>query len=215
MDKTNLDRIRISSIEPDLVSDEMIRLTKNEKRLCRHLHIPLQHGSDTILKKMNRRYTIQEYKNLIEKIASKIPKICLGTDIMTGFPGEGEQEFEEMYKNLQEMPVAHYHVFRYSPRPGTRAYDFSDQVHSKTAKERAKRLRKLGKSKKEKFVSHYNGQKVEVLAEQIDENNILTGYTDNFIRVKFEGKQEDVNTIKTIVIKERNGEQLAGEKTGE
>ncbi len=213
--KTNLDRIRISSIEPDLVSDELIQLMKNEKRLCRHLHIPLQHGSDKILKKMNRRYIVEEYRNLVDKIADSIPEICLGTDIMTGFPGEGDREFEEMYKNLKAMPVVHYHVFRYSPREGTRAYDFPDQVHSRTAKQRAKLLRKLGASKKESFVAEYEGQNVEVLAEQFNKNNILTGYTENFIRVKFKGKQEDVNRIKTIAIKERNGEQLAGEKTGE
>lgn len=211
LETTDLRRIRISSIEPDLVSEALIDLIGDEKRLCRHLHIPLQHGANKILKRMNRRYTVEDYSELVRKVKARMPDICLGTDIMTGFPGETVQDYREMYNNLKKLPVWHYHVFRYSAKKGTRAYELSDKVNSKKIKERAQKLRQLGHKKKVQVLENYPGKKVEVLGEQLDNKNYVTGYTDNFIRVKFKGKEQDVNNIRAVSVKSVNNETLLGE----
>ena len=212
--ETELERIRISSIEPDLIDDRLIELIENEQRLCRHLHIPLQHGSNTILKKMNRRYSFEDYARLVEKIENTIPGICLGSDIMTGFPGESEKAFQEMVNNLNELPISHYHVFRYSPKEGTRAEEFLERVPSGEVKRRAKIIRNLGHKKKQDFIKQFKGKIVNVLTEKINKNNILSGYTDNFIRVNFQGDKKKVNEILPVRITEMKNESLKGELVG-
>jgi threonylcarbamoyladenosine tRNA methylthiotransferase MtaB len=212
--ETELERIRISSIEPDLIDDRLIELIENEQRLCRHLHIPLQHGSNTILKKMNRRYSFEDYARLVKKIANKIPGICLGSDIMTGFPGESEKAFQEMVNNLNELPISHYHVFRYSPKEGTRAEEFSERVPSREVKSRAKIIRNLGHNKKQDFIKQFKGKIVNVLTEKINKNNIMSGYTDNFIRVNFQGDKKRLNEILPVRITQMKNETLKGELVG-
>lgn len=215
LEETKLERIRISSIEPDLVSDQLIELMQQEKRVCRHLHIPLQHGSNRILEKMNRQYSIEDYSTLVNRLEKEIPGVCIGMDVMTGFPGETEKDFQTMLDNLKNFPVSHFHVFRYSPKKGTRAYKMKNKVPAGIVKQRAKQVRELGQHKKHLFVSNYKDKIVEVLAEQKNKEGLLAGYTDNFIRVKFEGSAASINEIVKVKIRSVDGMILLGEEIGQ
>lgn len=176
----NLDdgRIRLSSIESDTITDELLDLFK-EKRLCRHLHIPLQSGDNRILKLMRRKYTADSYRNLINKILEKISGINIGTDIIVGFPYEDETAFTNSLKLIEKLPFGYLHVFPYSPRPGTEANKLPDTVKASDKKERVRILREVSLKKKHKFRQKFIGKSLETLVE---ENNI--GITDNYIRVR-------------------------------
>jgi threonylcarbamoyladenosine tRNA methylthiotransferase MtaB len=180
-------RIRLSSIEPNEITPEIISFLGHS--LCRHLHVPLQSGDDTILKAMKRRYTSGFYLEMLENIAQKVPGIALGADIMVGFPGEGEKEFQNTMDMVEGSPLTHFHVFSYSPRPGTPAADMKPQIPEKVKKERSEALRSLGRNKNFDFRKKCQGSEQRVVIEDKKDvdSGLLTGLTDNYIRVLVSG----------------------------
>src|SRR5262249_18127441 len=157
-------RVRLSSIEPNKLDPDIISMLGEEPRLCRHLHLPLQSGSDTVLRAMRRPYGKADYLALLERIAARGP-VAVGADVIVGFPSEGEPEFEETIAFLRALPLASLHVFRYSPRPGTIAARELSPTSAPMIRERARRVRQLGEEKREAFLRSLVGCRVSVLAE--------------------------------------------------
>ncbi len=186
-----LERIRISSIEPTTISNDLIEWMKTSTKLCSFLHLPLQSGSDKTLRHMDRRYSRQDYIDFAREAKEKIPKLGLGTDVMVGFPGEDETAFEETVSLVQSLPFSYLHVFPYSRRKGTRVTR-SDlpPVNPATIKQRTKVLCALSDTMRETFYRRYIGQKVSVLFETQNEAGLFTGLTDNYIRVGVKTNQD-------------------------
>lgn len=183
-------RIRLSSIEPQELTPGLISMLGNG--LCRHLHIPLQSGDDSILRAMNRRYTAGFYMDLINRIAKEVPDIGLGADVMVGFPGEGDKEFENTLRLIESLPVTYLHVFSFSPRPGTSALDMKGQVPESVKKERSAVLRQLGIKKNLDFRTRLIGKPLDavVINKMDDQSGWFLGITDNYVRVVIEGCNE-------------------------
>ncbi len=176
-------RIRLSSIEPTEITAELISYLG--PALCRHLHIPLQSGDDTILTAMKRNYTSGFYRVVLEDISQRVPGVALGADVMVGFPGEGEKEFQNTLELVEQSPLTHLHVFSYSPRPGTRAAELMQQVPDQVKKERSETLRELGNKKNFDFRKKCQGSELKVVVEDKKDvhSGLLTGLTDNYMRV--------------------------------
>lgn len=183
----DLARLRLSSVEPNDITPELIDIAAKSKVFCRHLHIPLQSGDDTVLKNMRRRYTTQQFAQLIKDIREKIPDIAITTDVIVGFPGETDQMFENTYQFCQDIAFAGMHVFKYSPRKGTAAADFPNQVPAPKKEERSKRLVALAKKMAQNYGQKFVGQNVEVLVEQpvAGKVSFWEGLTDTYLRVEF------------------------------
>lgn len=183
-------RLRLSSIEPKEVSEGIIDLLG--QGLCRHLHIPLQSGDDAILASMKRDYTSGFYRELLEQIVQRVPAIALGADTIVGYPGEGDEEFQNTIDLVEKSPLTHLHVFSYSRRPGTPAADMGAQVPEHIKKERSEMLRTLGRKKNYYFRKKCQGSMLNVVVEdKIDANTgLYTGLTDNYIRVNISGAKE-------------------------
>lgn len=190
-------RIRLSSLEPHLLSPELIDLMAESPWICPHFHLPLQSGDEEILKKMKRKYTPHQYKELVRKIRGKIPSIAITSDVMVGFPGERESHFNNTYQFLQDLGFSRLHIFRFSPRTGTKAYSMQPKVDEKTKKRRSKLLRDLAKNLSRDFISQFLGKTLRVLVEDKRDpaTGLLTGYTDNYIRVLLEGEEELRNKL--------------------
>ncbi len=192
-------RIRLGSIEPLLITEEFIeRLSKLEK-ICEHFHLSLQSGNDDTLKRMNRRYTTAQFKEITKKLRKAFPNVNLTTDIIVGFPGETEEEFNKTYKFLQEIKFYKMHIFQYSPRKGTRAANMPNQVPSNVKEKRSKILIDLSDNNEEFYNKQYIGKKVEVLWEE-EKNGISKGHTSNYILVESNEKRIE-NTLETVEIK--------------
>ena len=176
-------RIRLGSTEPQFTMKGLIETMASSDKICRFLHIPLQHGSNEILKSMGRNYARDEFKNFLFEAISRIPDICVGSDIIVGFPGESNNHFFECKEFIEQLPLAYLHVFKYSKRPGTPAALYKNQVHSKTAFERHKTLTETANKLSDLFMQKQLGKTVKVLYEEI-KNNDITGLTDNFIKVR-------------------------------
>jgi threonylcarbamoyladenosine tRNA methylthiotransferase MtaB len=195
-------RIRLSSIEPGEVSEELISALGHG--LCRHLHIPLQSGDDGILASMKRRYTAGFYLGLLETIAKQVPGAALGADVMVGFPGEGEWEFQNTLSLVERSPLTHLHVFSYSRRPGTPAAEMESPVPEQVKKQRSEALRRLGKQKNLVFRQRNVGSEFSVVVEdKVDAaTGLYTGLTDNYIRVQCSGaNKEDLGKEIKVMIK--------------
>jgi threonylcarbamoyladenosine tRNA methylthiotransferase MtaB len=196
-------RIRLSSIEPNEITDKMIGFLG--RGLCRHLHIPLQSGDDLILQAMNRHYTAGFYRDLIDRIAQEVPGIALGADIMVGFPGEGEKEFRNTVNLVEESSLTHLHVFSYSPRPGTPAAEMKNQVPESVKKARSEELRQIGIKKNLEFRKKQVGTELKIVIEEkrVQGTDTLTGFTDNYIRAAVMGaNKEHVGKELTIKIED-------------
>ena len=208
---TNIPRIRISSIEPNLITDEIIDFISSNPKFMPHLHVPLQSGSDRILKKMKRRYTVKSYSDKILKINDRIKDCTIGVDVMVGFPGESEEDFNETYNFLHDLPVSYFHVFPFSERENTVAANMISQVPLDVRYARAKILRKLSKIKFQNIQERSLGEIRPVLFEMSDEEYI-SGLTDNYIRVKVpQNSMVNENSIHNINLVQMKGEQLIGE----
>jgi threonylcarbamoyladenosine tRNA methylthiotransferase MtaB len=181
--KTRIQRIRLSSLEIREIDDRLLELLQ-DGRICRHLHIPLQSGDDKILFEMNRSYNTLEYQRSVERVLLKVPEVSIGTDIITGFPGEGEKEFRNTYDFLQSIQFSYFHVFPYSSRRGTRASQLPGIVDSIAKKERASMLRALGKRKKTEYMLSQLGKALDLLVEEMDDEGTCHGTTGNYLRVK-------------------------------
>lgn len=184
-------RIRLSSIEPREITDELISFIGNG--LCRHLHIPLQSGDDAILSCMNRTYTSGFYSDLLEKISKRVPGIALGADVMVGFPGEGDSEFQNTLSLVEQSPLTHLHVFSYSPRPGTPAANMKTQVSEQVKRKRSELLRNIGKIKNYKFrKKNLECEQTVIVESKVDATTGLhTGLSDNYIRSHIIGSKKD------------------------
>ena len=190
-----IERFRISSIEPNLLSDEIIEFVAKSKKFVPHFHIPLQSGSDRILQAMRRRYRTDLYRDRILHIKSFMPDACIGVDVITGFPGETEEEFMVTYDFLKELPVSYLHAFTYSERANTTAVRLTDVVPKEERYERTKRLRVLSHKKKKAFYQEQLGTSREVLVEAEEENGMMNGFTENYVKVKLPFDESLINTI--------------------
>lgn len=181
---SELKRLRISSLEASLIDDEFISILKTYPQVARHLHIPLQSGSKTVLERMNRKYTKDEFLSSIKKIKEAIPTIALACDVIVGFPGESEEEFIETYNFIKECGFNYLHVFPYSPRPNTVASRMKNQVPGNIKKERVARLIKLGDELKEEYENQFVGQEVDVIIETYNpKTKLYKGYSSNYLEV--------------------------------
>ncbi|QSE96784.1 tRNA (N(6)-L-threonylcarbamoyladenosine(37)-C(2))-methylthiotransferase MtaB [Fulvivirga lutea] len=200
LDKVDgLERIRISSIEPNLLTDEIIEFVAQSNKFVPHFHIPLQSGSDNLLKKMKRRYLTELYTSRITKIKELMPDCCIGVDVIVGFPGESDEEFQLTYKYLNELDISYLHVFSYSERANTSATEMAGIVPMKKRNERSKMLRNLSDKKRRFFYESQLGKQREVLFEEDIENGQIHGYTDNYIRIS--AKYDPILINETKVIK--------------
>jgi threonylcarbamoyladenosine tRNA methylthiotransferase MtaB len=201
--ETEILRLRLSSIEPWDITPALIDLI-TEDRVARHLHLPLQSGSASTLRRMSRAITPKRYQRLIETIRSQIPDIAITTDILTGFPGESEEEFQEGLEFIQKMEFAGGHVFTFSARRGTPAADFPDQVPHPIRKERSAAIRQILQVSGEKYRNIYLEQELSVLWEQFLEKDAeggrLIGLTDNYLRVESDGPGDLWNQFSTVRI---------------
>jgi threonylcarbamoyladenosine tRNA methylthiotransferase MtaB len=193
-------RIRISSIEPNLLSDGIIDLIAEEDKLCNHLHIPLQSGSSEILNSMQRRYTIKDYENVIMRAREKVNELGIGVDVIVGFPGETENHFIETHNFLRDIPISYLHVFTYSERPDTMAIDLPNLVEIKERKRRNKILRILSEKKKRIFYENMVGKKSTVLFEDAAIDGIMKGFTSNYIRIVNDYDKSVINNFEDIEI---------------
>ncbi len=176
-------RIRISSIEPNLLSNEIIEFIAGSKRFAPHFHIPLQSGSPEILRLMRRRYKREVYQSRVKKIKELMPHACIGVDVIVGFPGETENHFQETYDFLHDLPVSYLHVFSYSARANTIASEMNHQVQNAVKNQRSKILRNLSEKKRHYFASQFLGQEREILVENKFDKGKVMGHTDNYLKV--------------------------------
>jgi threonylcarbamoyladenosine tRNA methylthiotransferase MtaB len=193
-------RIRISSIEPNLLTDRIINLIAEEDKLCNHLHIPLQSGSPEILNLMQRRYTLKDYENIVMRAHKKINDLCIGVDVIVGFPGETENQFIETRNFLRDLPVSYFHVFTYSERPNTKAIQLTNTVEMKERKRRSRILRILSEKKKRNFYENMVGKKSTVLFEDEESNGTMKGFTSNYIRIINEYDESVINKLEDIEV---------------
>lgn len=197
-----VERFRISSIEPNLLTNEIIEFVAKSGKFMPHFHIPLQSGSDKILKLMRRKYLRQLYKERVEKIKLLMPHACIGVDVIVGFPGETHEQFLETYNFINELDVSYLHVFTYSERANTRALNITPVVPVSERKERNKMLRILSEKKKRKFYAEHINTERKVLFEAENDNGVRYGFTDNYIKVGIPYEEEMWNTIQTISLRE-------------
>ena len=211
-EKSPLPRVRISSIEPNEVNDQMLDLFAGAKHLCPHFHLPLQSGDDTILKKMNRSYEGSFFSALVDKIKGMIPQAAIGVDVISGFPGEDDQAFRNTMALLEKMPVSYFHVFPYSTRPGTAAAGFPDQVSPELVHKRAALLRKLGQEKRLAFYRQFLSKRVEILVETTrdPETGMLKGISRNYIQALFNGPDDVQNRCIPLWISKIQGRHVIG-----
>ena len=193
-----IERIRISSIEPNLLKDETIELVAESQNFVPHFHIPLQSGSDDILKKMKRRYLTALYTNRVKKIREMLPDACIGVDVIVGFPGETEEKFLETYKFLSELPISYLHVFTYSERDNTEAVEMEGVVPISERKKRNKMLRILSEKKKMAFYQSQIGKTLPVLWEHEEKNGMMFGFTDNYVRVQKPYDPASINRVEIV-----------------
>ena len=185
--ETSLTRLRLGSVEPTEIPDELIDLVVSSSILCPHFHIPLQAGDDAVLQRMARHYDREFFRNRVERIRHAVPAAAIGVDVITGFPGETEEEFANTLGLLSELPVTHLHVFPFSKRPGTPAATMPNQVPGDISKARAARLRVLGEQKLQAFAATFVGQSLEVVVETGSTDSRLKGVSRNYLDVLFEG----------------------------
>jgi threonylcarbamoyladenosine tRNA methylthiotransferase MtaB len=194
----NIERIRISSIEPNLLRNEIIDFVSKSDRFVPHFHIPLQSGSDTILKKMKRRYLTKLYQERIAKVREVMPNACIGVDVIVGFPGETDELFLETYNFLNSLPISYLHVFTYSERDNTEAIEFEGVVPLHIRKERNKMLRILSEKKRLAFYQSQLGSTHKVLWESDQKNGKIHGFTENYVKVETDFNEELINQTEWV-----------------
>lgn len=197
-----LKRIRISSIEPNLLSDKVIDFVANSRAFVPHFHIPLQSGSDKILRKMKRRYLSGLYRDRVAQIKSLMPNACIGGDVIVGFPGETDEAFLETYNFIAGLDISYLHVFSYSERPNTEAITIGDVVPLAVRNKRSKMLRGLSAKKRRSFYEAQLGEKVNVLFENENKKGYITGFSENYIKVRAPWDPHLANRIENLLLQE-------------
>lgn len=205
----NLLRIRMGSIESVELSDDLINLIKDEPRVCRHLHLPIQSGSDAVLRRMNRHYRLPEYKKLISELREKIPGLALTTDLIVGFPGETEENFMETLETLRELRFSAIHVFPYSQRTGTPAAVFPNQVPGDIKKDRVHRVQELEKEVSKEYRKTFLQKTVHVLIEE-EKNGYFEGLSDEYIRVSITDKNVEKGRLYSVYVENLTEDGLIG-----
>ncbi|WP_299103847.1 tRNA (N(6)-L-threonylcarbamoyladenosine(37)-C(2))-methylthiotransferase MtaB [uncultured Tenacibaculum sp.] len=193
-------RLRISSIEPNLLKDETIDFVANSDTFVPHFHIPLQSGSDTLLKRMKRRYLRKVYTDRVAKIKEVMPHACIGVDVIVGFPGETDELFLETYNYLADLNISYLHVFTYSERPNTEAVDMDGVVPKNVRAKRSKMLRGLSVKKRRAFYESQLGNTLTVLFESENKEGYIHGFTENYVKVKTPWNPELVNTLHRVTL---------------
>lgn len=211
--KTDIKRIRLSSLEVREIDNRLMDLLSDE-RICRHLHIPLQSGDEKILRLMNRSYNLREFVKGIEAIYEAFPEIAIGTDIIAGFPGEGEEEFSNTYKLIESIPFAYVHVFPFSDRPGTGAEKMRPQTAPEVKKERCARLRALGHKKKGVYMLQQIGKSLDLLIEDKSEDDCCTGITGNYLKLSVAHPDARVKDVVFVKVAGVSDDTLTGSLIG-
>lgn len=196
--ETSVHRLRISSIEPNLLRNELIEFTSKSQRFVPHFHIPLQSGSDEILKKMKRRYLTQLYVDRVNKIREVMPHACIGVDVIVGFPGETQEEFLKTYNFLNELDISYLHVFTYSERDDTEAIEFDGVVPMHERKKRNKMLRILSEKKRMAFYKSQLGSTRKVVWESENKNGMIQGFTENYVKVQTAFDENLINQLMEV-----------------
>ena len=206
-----LERLRLSSVEPNTITDRLLDVFESSPKFMPHFHVPLQSGDDSILQEMRRKYDVQTYRNVIQKILRRFPDAGIGADVITGFPGETEEQFQNTYDLLKELPITHFHVFPYSQRKRTLAARMENHIQHHVKKKRAKSLIKLGEEKLCDFAEDQVDRVVPVLFERRDKDGFYQGYTPNYVRVKVSSEKELKNQIHSVHVKGSKGQTAYGE----
>lgn len=191
-------RLRIGSVEPNEVSDDLIAFLAASTTVCPHLHLPLQSGDDRVLARMNRRYTAAFFRDLVTRLVAALPDICIGCDVIVGFPGETDEEFAATRALVEALPIAYLHVFPYSRRPGTPAADMADQVDGAVIRNRAAALRAVADRKKRDYYGRFVGRELAVLVQESTAEGELAGLTRNYIPISFAGERALINREVTV-----------------
>ena len=193
-------RLRIGSVEPNELSDELLAVMAQSKTICPHLHLPLQSGSDSVLRRMGRNYTAAFFRGLLSKISATLPDTFIGADVIAGFPGESDEEFTETLLLVKELPFSDLHIFPFSRRPGTKAADLPHQVTANLIKARAEMLRKLALEKKEVFLKQFVGSELRVLVQGYNaKSGLCRGLSRNYITTSFTGDSQMINREFSVV----------------
>jgi threonylcarbamoyladenosine tRNA methylthiotransferase MtaB len=213
---TRIDRLRLSSLQPSEISPGFLALWHDE-RLCRHFHLALQSGSDTVLHRMKRSYSLDQYQRTVKLIKDMIPDAAITTDIMVGFPGESDEEFEQSYSLCQQAGFANIHVFPYSPRPETAAATMPQQIKDKVKQERNRRMLELARSSRRKFCEQFLGQTMPLLWEKETSpgSEIYSGLTGNYIRVLAHSEKTLDNEITSVKLVGFHNPEMRGELVNE
>ena len=208
-----IERIRLSSVEPTLINEEFMKSIARVGKVCDHFHLSLQSGSNSVLKRMNRKYTSEIYKEKVELIRKYMPDAGITTDIIVGFPGETDEEFKETCDFVNEIKFSRIHVFKYSPRKGTPAAKYPDQIDGNVKNERSDKLIELGNKLAFEFMNRFKDRNLDVLFEEANKNNIdlHEGYTTNYIRVAANSNISIIGEIKSTRIVDIQNDLLIGE----
>ncbi len=204
-----LKRVRLGSLEPNLITEEFVNRLENVDKICDHFHLSLQSGCNETLKRMNRKYTVEEFEYGVNLLRNKFNNVALTTDIIVGFPGETEEEFNTTYKFLEKIKFSKMHVFKYSMRKGTVAARMKEQISPEIKEVRSNKLIELSNKNEIEFLEKYIGKKLQILFESTIHDNYIQGHTTNYISVKTQGDSLE-NTIQSVNITKRDGLELVG-----
>ena len=205
-----IERIRLSSVEPILFTDEFVEAVSAMDKVCPHYHLSLQSGCDETLKRMKRRYTTEEYKTIVDRLRAAIPNVSITTDVIVGFPGETNEEFDKTYQFLKDIELTHMHIFKYSPRKGTPAATMENQVDPSTKHERSEKLLQLNEENFKKFGQKMLDKEFNVLFEQKVGDNKFEGLTENYVKVIVESDKDLSEQILKVKITDVKNEFLEG-----
>ena len=205
LDRTPLEKLRISSVEPMDWSDRLIRLVAESPRIAKHAHVPMQSGSDQVLRTMHRKYRPWHYREKIERIRASMPAAAIGADVMVGFPGETDSDFEETRRMVEDLPFTYLHVFTYSSRPGTPAAAISGQVPVPIARERNRILRDLAERKKLEFMKSFIGRSLEAITLNVSDGKYTETLTDNYLKLRLAGEHEPNHRVEAQVLQVSDG----------
>ena len=209
-DIEGIERIRLSSVEPILFTDEFVEAVSAMDKVCPHYHLSLQSGCDETLKRMKRRYTTEEYKTIVDRLRAAIPNVSITTDVIVGFPGETNEEFDKTYEFLKDIELTHMHVFKYSPRKGTPAATMENQVDPSTKHDRSEKLLQLNEENFKKFGQKMLDKEFNVLFEQKVGGNKFEGLTENYVKVIVESDKDLSEQILKVKITDVKNEFLEG-----
>ena len=213
-DIDGLERIRLSSLEPTLFTDEFLQGLSQLDKICRHFHLSLQSGCNATLRRMNRKYTIEQYRDIVNRIRKIYPDIALTTDIIVGFPGETEEEFDATYRFVKEIGFSEIHVFRYSPRKGTPAAKYKNQIDGTTKRYRSEKLIELGEQLRKNYYTLFIGRNKEVLFETLSGRvpGYIEGHTGNYLRVLAPSDDIEEGELAIVNLKELEQDYILAEK---